>query len=115
MPNNIPSLAVNNLQVHIYTTHKHITLQRQLVDVCGWQGLTNGNESCLPRSRTKFASVLLQTAHAVNYLAKKQESRFIMINQLSLPRVINFNFHFQSLTRDISYSTENLAIDSLLR
>ena len=30
------------------------------------------------------------------------------------PRVINFNFLFQSLTRDISYSMENLAIDSLL-
>ena len=34
---------------------------------------------------------------------------------LSLPRVINFNFLFQSLTRDISHSMENLAIDSLLR
>ena len=34
---------------------------------------------------------------------------------LSLPKVINFNFLFQSLTRDISYSMENLAIDSLLR
>ena len=34
---------------------------------------------------------------------------------LSLPRVINFNFLFQSLTRDISYSMENLPIDSLLR
>ena len=34
---------------------------------------------------------------------------------LSLPGVINFNFLFQSLTRDISYSMENLAIDSLLR
>ena len=34
---------------------------------------------------------------------------------LSLPRVINFNFLFQFLTRDISYSMENLAIDSLLR
>ena len=34
---------------------------------------------------------------------------------LSLPRVINFNFLFQCLTRDISYSMENLAIDSLLR
>ena len=34
---------------------------------------------------------------------------------LSLPRVINFNFLFQSLTRDISYSMENLAMDSLLR
>ena len=34
---------------------------------------------------------------------------------LSLPRVINFKFLFQSLTRDISYSMENLAIDSLLR
>ena len=34
---------------------------------------------------------------------------------LPLPRVINFNFLFQSLTRDISYSMENLAIDSLLR
>ena len=33
---------------------------------------------------------------------------------LSLPRVINFNFFFQSLTRDISYTMENLAIDSLL-
>ena len=30
---------------------------------------------------------------------------------MSLPRVINFNFLFQSLTRDISYSMENLAID----
>ena len=29
---------------------------------------------------------------------------------LSLPKVINFNFLFQSLTRDISYSMENLAI-----
>ena len=29
--------------------------------------------------------------------------------------LINFNFLFQSLTRDISYSVENLAIDSLLR
>ena len=34
---------------------------------------------------------------------------------LSLQRVINFNFLFQSFTRDISYSMENLAIDSLLR
>ena len=34
---------------------------------------------------------------------------------LSLPRVINFNFLFQSLTRDILYNMENLAIDSLLR
>ena len=34
---------------------------------------------------------------------------------VSLPRVINFNFLFQSLARDISYSMENLAIDSLLR
>ena len=34
---------------------------------------------------------------------------------LSLPRVINFNFLFQSLTRDISYSMENLVFDSLLR
>ena len=34
---------------------------------------------------------------------------------LHLPRVINFNFLLQSLTRDISYSMENLAIDSLLR
>ena len=33
---------------------------------------------------------------------------------LSLP-VINFNFIFQSFTRDISYSMENLAIDSLLK
>ena len=33
---------------------------------------------------------------------------------LSLPRVINLNFLFQSLTRDISYSMENLAIGSLL-
>ena len=33
----------------------------------------------------------------------------------SLPRVINFNFLLQSLTRDISYSMENLAINSLLR
>ena len=32
---------------------------------------------------------------------------------LSLPRVIDFNFLFQSLTRDISYSMDNLAIDSL--
>ena len=34
---------------------------------------------------------------------------------LSLPRVINFNLLFQSLTRDISYSMENFAIDSLLK
>ena len=34
---------------------------------------------------------------------------------LSLPRVINFTFLFQSLTRDISYNMENLVIDSLLR
>ena len=34
---------------------------------------------------------------------------------LSLPRVINFTFLFQSLTRDISYSMENLVFDSLLR
>ena len=34
---------------------------------------------------------------------------------LSLPRVINFNFLCQSLTRDITYSMENLAFDSLLR
>ena len=34
---------------------------------------------------------------------------------LSLPRVINFNFLFQSPTRHVSYSMENLAIDSLLR
>ena len=33
---------------------------------------------------------------------------------ISLPRVINFNFLFQSLTRDISYCMENLPIDSLL-
>ena len=33
---------------------------------------------------------------------------------LSLPRVIKFNFLSQSF-RDISYSLENLAIDSLLR
>ena len=41
----------------------------------------------------------------------------IMTKQLtlSLPRVINFNFLFQSFTRDISYSMENLAFDSLLR
>ena len=32
-----------------------------------------------------------------------------------ITRVINFNFLFQSLTRDISYSMENLAIDSLLK
>ena len=32
----------------------------------------------------------------------------------SLPRLINFNFLFQSLARDISYSMENLARDSLL-
>ena len=30
-------------------------------------------------------------------------------------QVINFNFLFQSLTRDISYSMDNLAIGSLLR
>ena len=30
-------------------------------------------------------------------------------------QVINFNFLFQSLTRDISHSMENLVIDSLLR
>ena len=34
---------------------------------------------------------------------------------LSLPGVINFNFLLQSLTRDISYSMENSAFDSLLR
>ena len=34
---------------------------------------------------------------------------------LSLPGVISHDFLFQSLTRDISYSMENLAIDSLLR
>ena len=36
---------------------------------------------------------------------------------LSLPRAINFNFLFQSFTRDITYSMENLVIDtcSLLR
>ena len=34
---------------------------------------------------------------------------------LSLPQVINFNFLFQSLTKDISYSMENLTFDSLLR
>ena len=35
---------------------------------------------------------------------------------LSLPRVINFNFLFQSLNRDnISYRMENVAIGSLLR
>ena len=33
---------------------------------------------------------------------------------LLLPRVLNFNFLFQSLTRDISYSVEKLAIDSSL-
>ena len=39
-----------------------------------------------------------------------------MLITLSLPRVmINFNFLFQSLTRDIPHSMENLAIDSLLR
>ena len=40
---------------------------------------------------------------------------WVCLLTLSLPRVINFNFLFQSLTRDISYSMENLAIDSLLR
>ena len=39
----------------------------------------------------------------------------ITVLTLSLPRVINFNFLFQSLARDISYSMENLAIDSLVR
>ena len=39
---------------------------------------------------------------------------YISLNLL-LPRVISFNFLFQSLTRDKSYSMENLAIDSLLR
>ena len=34
---------------------------------------------------------------------------------LSLPRVISHNILFQSLTKDISYSMENLAFDSLLR
>ena len=42
-------------------------------------------------------------------------SYFFHVLTLSLPRVINFNFLFQSLTRDISYSMENLAIDSLLK
>ena len=31
------------------------------------------------------------------------------------PGMININFLFQSLTREISYSMENLAFDSLLR
>ena len=34
---------------------------------------------------------------------------------LSLPGVISHDFPFQSLTRDISYSMENLAFDSLLK
>ena len=42
------------------------------------------------------------------------QCKFMLVT-LSLPRVINFNFLFQSLNRDMSYSMENLAIDSLLR
>ena len=34
---------------------------------------------------------------------------------IKFTRVINFNFLFQSLTRNLSYSIENLAFDSLLR
>ena len=37
-------------------------------------------------------------------------STSLQILTLSLSRVINFNFLFQSLTRDTSYSMENLAI-----
>ena len=39
----------------------------------------------------------------------------LLLVTVSLPRVINFNFLFHSLTSDTSYSVENLAIDSLLR
>ena len=50
----------------------------------------------------------------------KSEFRMLLGNEktkltLSHPRVINFNFLFQSLSRDISYSMENLTIDSLLK
>ena len=39
---------------------------------------------------------------------------FLLLSlSLSLPGVISHNFLFQSLTRDISYSMENLAFDSL--
>ena len=39
----------------------------------------------------------------------------VRILTLSLPGVISHDFLLQSLTRDISYSMENMAFDSLLR
>ena len=70
-------------------------------------------------SRRFLVSSVLFANLSLHICGKKFESEMYFHADhgltLSLPRVISHNFLFQSLTRDISYSMENLAFDSLLR
>ena len=81
-----------------------------LTELCALAGLRFS--MILVTGSSMFPPFLVKRDRAV---WPRQSTYYSLWLTLSLPGVISHIFFFQSLTRDISYSMENLAFDSLLK
>ena len=84
-----------------------------VLDLTNFRGMLSAMESI------SLWKLLWKASCCLNYAVDSHLYKLQLVKSSvypnALPRVINFNFLFQFLTRDISYSMENLAKDSLLR